>query len=61
MKSTETIYNWKQKKHTIRMPAEGYLVRAVKKFYPGIKDKKHDDLQFVAAVKFGKLAMHSNP
>ena len=55
LKDSKAIsYNEKRKKHTQRMPAEGYVSRAVRDFYPDLKSKKHNDPQLAAAVKLGK-------
>ena len=48
--------NWndKMKKHTKKLPREGYLARAVREYYPDLQGPKHDDPILVKAVKLGK-------
>ena len=48
--------NWndKMKKHTKKLPREGYLARAVREYYPDLQGLKHDDPILVKAVKLGK-------
>lgn len=47
-------YNDKMKKHTKPVPREGYIARAVRDFYPDLRNVKHDDPNLQAAVKLGK-------
>ena len=48
--------NWndKMKKHTKKLPREGYLARAVREYYPDLQGLKHGDPILVKAVKLGK-------
>ena len=48
--------NWndKMKKHTIKLPREGYPACAVREYYPDLQGLKHDDTILVKAVKLGK-------
>ena len=47
-------YNDKMKKHTKPIPREGYIARAVRDFYPDLRNVKHNDPNLQAAVKLGK-------
>ena len=47
------------RKHTKKAPHEGFIARAVSEFYDDLKDVKHDDPKFTAAVKLGKRC-HQN-
>ena len=42
------------KKHTKPIPREGYIARAVRDFYPDLRNVKHNDPNLQAAVKLGK-------
>ena len=42
------------KKHTKPVPREGYIARAVRDFYPDLRNVKHNDPNLQAAVKLGK-------
>ena len=46
-------YN-KMKKHTKPIPREGYIARAVRDFYPDLRNVEHDDPNLQAVVKLGK-------
>ena len=47
------------RKHTKKTPREGFIARAVREFYDDLKDVKHDNPKFTAAVKLGKIC-HQN-
>ena len=53
------MVNWnsKTKKHANRQPNEGFLSRAVREFYPDLKDLKHNDPQLTKALKLGKRCL----
>ena len=53
--ATQINYNAKNEK----TPHEGFIARAVREFYDDLKDVKHDDPKFTAAVKLGKRC-HQN-
>ena len=36
-------YNNKMRKHTKQIPREGYIARAVRDFYPDLRNVKHND------------------
>ena len=42
------------KKHTKPIPREGYIARAVRGFYPDLRNVEHDDPNLQAVVKLGK-------
>ena len=47
-------YNEKRKKHTAKLPREGYLARAVREYYSDLNGLKNDDPVMKKAVKLGK-------
>ena len=47
-------YNDQMKKHTKPILREGYIARAVRDFYPDLRNVKHNDPNLQAAVKLGK-------
>ena len=47
-------YNDKIKWHTKSIPREGYIARAVRDFYPDLRNVKHNDPNLQAVVKLGK-------
>lgn len=42
------------KKHTQKLPKEGYVAKDMCKFYSELNDAKHDDKNFVNAHKLAK-------
>ena len=46
--------NKKLKKHTKKLPREGYLACVVREYYPDLQGLKHDDPILVKTVKLGK-------
>ena len=52
--SKQVNYNEKRKKHTNQTPREGYVAKAVRKFYEDLKNAKHNDRNLEAAIKLGK-------
>ena len=57
--ATQINYNEKMRKHTKKTPREGFIAWAVREFFDDLKDLKHDDPKFTAAVKLGKRC-HQN-
>ena len=47
-------YNERRKKHTTKLPREGYLARAVREYYTDLNGLKNDDPVMDKAVKLGK-------
>ena len=47
-------YNERRKKHTAKLPREGYLARAVREYYSDLNGLKNDDPVMKKAVKLGK-------
>ena len=52
-------YNDKLKKHTKKLPREGYLAKAVREFFPDLKNLKHNDPSLERALKLGKRCYES--
>ena len=50
----EVNWNDKIKKHTNKLPREGYLAHAVRAYYPDLQGLKHDHPVLVKALKLGK-------
>ena len=52
-------YNHNLKRHTEKLPKEGYMARAVREFYSDLKDKKHNDHDLSNSLKLGKWCLDS--
>ena len=50
----KTSYDYKQKKHVLMKPKQGFLAAAVRNFYTDLLKVKHDDPNLVKAPKFAK-------
>ena len=52
-------YNDKLKRHTEKLPKEGYMARAVREFFSYLKDVNHNDPELSNALKLGKRCLDS--